>query len=105
MQLISPKDTESRISNGENISILDVRECYEHDICSIDAIHIPMAEISARLDELPKERSIVVMCKTGKRAEAIANFLETEMNFKDTFILEGGIMAWIEQIDPNLEKY
>ena len=45
------------------------------------------------------------MCRTGKRAEAVANYMECELGFSDLLILEGGIIGWIEAIDPHLEAY
>ena len=105
MQFISPIDAKSKLISEKNFSILDIREKYEHDICSINAIHIPMEDLSSRMSELSKDRNFIVMCKTGKRAEAVANFMEVEFEHQDVFILEGGIIGWIEQVEPSLEIY
>lgn len=105
MQFISPKDSYSKLKNGNAYSILDVREQYEHDICSIDAIHIPMGELASRMDELSKDQTFIVMCKTGARAAAVANLMEVEFQHQDVHVLEGGILKWIEELSPNLELY
>jgi rhodanese-related sulfurtransferase len=42
------------------------------------------------------------MCQSGKRAEALANFMETEFNATNIFVLEGGINAWIAQNAPQI---
>lgn len=105
MEYISAVDLSRKLQNQEEIIILDVREPYEHVICKIEAIHIPMNEVIQRVAELPQNKSIVVLCRTGKRAEAVANLLETEMKLSNISVLEGGIMEWIDKIDNQLEAY
>ncbi len=90
---------------AESMVILDVRENYEFDICSIESLQIPMDELFGRLDELPTDKKIAVMCKSGKRAEAVANILETEYNIAQIVVMEGGILAWIEKYATHLELY
>jgi adenylyltransferase/sulfurtransferase len=58
-----------------------------------------------RIDELPKDELIVVMCRSGARAAAMANLLETDYSFKDIAVLDGGILGWIEVVDQSLEAY
>ncbi len=105
MQLISPIDLKNAQESTGEYLILDVREEYETQICSIPAMHIPMAEIESRKSEIPTDKKLVVMCRTGKRAEAVANYMECELGFSNLYILEGGIIGWIEAIDPHLEAY
>ena len=85
--------------------ILDVREHYEFEICSIEALHIPMDQLFDRLDEIPTETMVAVMCRSGKRAEAVANILITEHDFKNIVVMEGGILEMIEKCATHLESY
>jgi rhodanese-related sulfurtransferase len=62
-----------------------------------------MGEINHRIDELPKDKNIVVMCRSGKRAEAVANLLMTDYSLSNVYILDGGILAWKENIDNTLD--
>lgn len=105
MQWITPKELQKNLLENQSWIVLDVRESYELDICSIVSKHIPMAEISKRYTELDKTKNIVVMCKTGKRAEAVANLMECDFNFNHLYVLEGGILNWIAEIDNQLEIY
>jgi len=105
MELVCPKEVSERIKSNENLVIIDIREEYELVICGIEAIHIPMEEVQLRLDELPTNKDLIVMCRTGVRALALANFLETDFNFTNVFVLEGGIMGWKKLVDSNLEAY
>ncbi|MDO7610943.1 MAG: rhodanese-like domain-containing protein, partial [Crocinitomicaceae bacterium] len=64
--------------------------------------HIPMSEIIEKHKELDAKNQIVILCRSGKRAEAVANLLECETQFKEVWIVEGGIKAWKERVDPTL---
>ncbi|MBU3660758.1 MAG: rhodanese-like domain-containing protein [Flavobacteriales bacterium] len=102
MELISPENCKLAIEKNEAL-IIDVRENYEFTNCNIGFLHIPMGEINERIDEIPSDKKIIIMCQSGRRAEAVANLLETEYNLKPIYIMEGGINAWKEKIDQTLQ--
>lgn len=101
---LSPKEVKNKLNEGSAM-ILDVREAYECNICKIDSMHIPMADVASRKNEIPTDKTVVVMCRTGRRAEAVANMMICEMGFENVALMEGGIIAWAEQIDNQLEQY
>jgi rhodanese-related sulfurtransferase len=105
MHWIKPIDLQKAQAENGDYLIIDVRESYELQICSIPAIHIPMAEIESRRSEIPRDKKLVIMCRSGKRAAAVANYMECELGFENIYVLEGGILAWIEAIAPHLESY
>lgn len=105
MIYISINEFDKLLKENSDFQLIDVREQYEYNICKLNSVHIPMAEIISRLNEIASDKRICVLCKTGKRAEAVANLLETDYDFKDVFVVKGGIMAYAEQIDTNLEIY
>ena len=102
MKVICPKECKDRVAKGESIEIVDVRELYEYDQCNIGSTHIPMSEIIERHQELSEHKHLVIMCRTGKRAEAVANLLECETQYKDVWIMDGGITGWKEKVDSSL---
>ena len=102
MKVICPKECKERIAQGESIKIIDVREFYEYDQCNIGSTHIPMAEIIERQSELNENDQLVIMCRTGKRATAVANLLEFESSCKNVWVMEGGITGWKEKVDTSL---
>ena len=103
MDFISAQELKQKLDGSQAIFLLDIRENYERAVCSIPSHHIPMAEVCDRLNELPAEGQIVVMCRSGKRAEALCNLLEKDYRLQGLSVLEGGITAWAEQIDQTLE--
>ena len=104
MQFISVNELQVNLQQN-NVIVLDVREIYEFEICKIKSFNIPMGDIEKRVNEIPNDRHVVVLCKSGKRAEVVANLLEKEFKFNNLSVLSGGILAWIENIDNTLEIY
>jgi len=103
MQIISALELHHAMQKGQEFEIVDVREPYEYDACNIGSVHIPMGEICNRIADLPKDKNIVIMCRSGKRAEAVANILMTDYSISNVYILDGGILAWKDQIDSTLD--
>ena len=102
MRFISPKDCKKRLDNNE-VEVIDIREPYEFEACNAGFKNIPMAELTVKTENLASEKDNVIMCRSGKRAEAIVNFLETEHKITNLFVLEGGITEWANQIDNTLQ--
>lgn len=84
--------------------LVDVREPFEYEICNLGGKLIPLKELSQRSDELPRDQTIVVHCKSGGRSRQAVEFLQ-QAGFKNVLNLKGGIMAWAEEIDLSLPKY
>lgn len=90
--------------SGQQHFLLDVREPSEHAICEITGSKlIPMGQVGERLDEIPKDQPVIVHCKMGGRSAQITAQLRARGY--DARNLTGGILAWISQIDPSLNKY
>lgn len=85
--------------------LLDVREPGEVAVAAVaGAVHIPMGEIAARLGELDKSSTIVVMCHSGGRSMAVAEFLKSA-GYAQVYNLAGGIDAWSRNVDPSVPRY
>ncbi len=99
------EDLKARIDRGEAVNILDVREPNEFQICRIEgSTLIPLGQLGARASELDPSRELIVHCKMGGRsAKAVA--LLRERGFDQAYNLAGGILAWIDRIDPSQSKY
>ena len=105
MKLISAKELSEHLNSTSNFQLLDVREPYEVAICSIGGVHIPMGMLQERLSELDASLPTCVLCKTGNRAAAVANLLETDFSFSQVMVANGGIHAYAVEIDNTLEVY
>jgi adenylyltransferase/sulfurtransferase len=101
---ISVKDLKARRDAGEDIFLLDVREPYEVQIAQIGGTVIPQNDVPQRLAEIPRDREIVVHCRSGARSQRIAEFLK-QSGYQNVVNLAGGILAWSDEIDPSVQKY
>lgn len=85
---------EARRLLGEGAVALDVREASEVHLGIIDgALAIPLGELAARADELPRDRPVVVYCGHGERASTGVSLLESA-GFAEVANLDGGYGAW-----------
>lgn len=102
MHFISVTDLKQKLDSKANLFLLDIRENYERETSFIpDSTHIPMDEVCSRLNDVPDGKQLILVCGSGKRAEALANLLETEFNQSNLVVLDGGISAWMEQFGQN----
>jgi rhodanese-related sulfurtransferase len=103
---LSPREFVDRRANGEDMTLLDVREDWEIALAPVptNAVHIPMGEISDRIGELDPKRETVVICRSGGRSAQVAHYLERQ-GFGKVFNLSGGILAWSRVIDPSIPEY
>ena len=99
------EELKTRLDRKDSFLLLDVREQREFEICRIPgSVLIPLGELPSRLDELKGRDDMIVHCKSGVRSgKAVA--LLRESGFAGARNLTGGILAWIERIDPTLPKY
>ena len=100
MDSISALELKDRLDKGEQIQLIDVREAYELEIAKIGGLHIPMNEILANVDKIPRDKMVVVYCRSGKRSA-----LEERFGFENLYNLDGGILEWQEDVDNDMERY
>jgi len=94
-----------RLDAGESLVILDVREPNEYQINRIQgSTLIPLGELPRRYQELPRDRELIMQCKSGARSQRALEFLRT-VGFTRMKNLKGGILDWIDKVDPSQPKY
>jgi len=90
---------------GEDIQIIDVREPHEYEIANIGGDLIPLATISANADKIDRNKKVIVHCKMGGRSAKAIHELEENFGFTNLYNLKGGILGWIDEVQPELTKY
>ena len=104
---ISPTAYAELREAGKEHLLLDVREPFELGICQIEGnLNIPLGQLPTRLAELAawKNKLIVSQCKSGRRSMKALETLKKH-GFTNVLNLEGGILAWGEQVDPAISAY
>ncbi len=105
LPVIGVEEVAARQRAGESVEILDVREPHELDIARIPgATALPLSELPARLHELDSARSYVISCHGGLRSIE-AYYLLHKAGFRRLRVLDGGVDAWAEKIDPSMARY
>lgn len=102
MKSITVEELKERRESGASFVLLDVREPGEIAASSLSgSLNIPMGQVERRLRELPKDREIVVMCRSGGRSAHVTATLN-KLGYKNAVNLTGGISAWARRIDPQV---
>jgi sulfur-carrier protein adenylyltransferase/sulfurtransferase len=100
-------ELKEELDRGEPVTLIDVREPYEWDIGNLEpqgARLIPLGDLPERFSEIDPQDNIVVHCRSGARSARAADFLRAQ-GYERVRNLEGGILAWSDEIDPSIPKY
>jgi len=102
---ITSVELKQRLDRGDRLKIVDVREPNEYQINRIPGSElIPLGDVPKRVNELNPDDEIVVHCKSGVRSAKAADFLRS-VGFKRVLNLKGGILDWVDKVDPSQPKY
>ncbi|MCB0483628.1 MAG: rhodanese-like domain-containing protein [Flavobacteriales bacterium] len=105
MRQISAAQLNTLLEEHRAPVVIDIREEYEYTWSNICPINIPLSRIMERLDEIPRDKDVVIHCNTGNRSTAAIDFLTSQCGFDNLINLEGGQDAWAKQIDPSKTPY
>ncbi|MEZ4784446.1 MAG: molybdopterin-synthase adenylyltransferase MoeB [Candidatus Kapaibacterium sp.] len=89
---------------GKAHTLIDVRESNEYEFANIGGTLIPLGEVQARMDEIPTEGDVVMMCRSGGRSGQAAAMLAAAGR-TNIINLTGGILAWADKVDTTIPKY
>lgn len=106
-EAFTPAEVKGKIDAGEEFVLLDVRSLAEKENCFIDAAKqtqfIPLPDLRARVEEIPREAEIIVYCQTSIRAYQAQRILKGQ-GFRNVRFLDGSIAAWPYDT-PGLKPY
>ena len=104
LKSISTQELNDLFNKKSDFTLLDVRENEEIAIAKIQSsTHIPMGQIVDRLDEIDKNKPVIVMCHSGGSSARVCGYLED--NGYDATNLSGGINSWSINVDPSVPQY
>jgi len=122
IKTVTVHDVQKALSNGNEIVVIDVRDPHEWDISAIEGtLRIPKPDIQLAkngilagrkmweetiLKDIPKDKTLYVHCRSGKRsADSIGFLSEVGYDLDKMYNVTGGILAWADEIDPEMPKY
>lgn len=99
MKNITVEELKEKIDKGEKINLIDCREPHEYAEANMGGKLVPLGKIQTmQVEELEdlKDEPVILQCRSGKRSMMACMVLD-QLGFKDTYNLEGGILAWQEK--------
>jgi adenylyltransferase/sulfurtransferase len=105
MKEITVQELKAMQDSGEDFQLIDVREPNEYDFANLGGELIPLGTITNNADKIAKDKKVVVHCRSGARSGTAIKQLEQKYGFTNLYNLKGGILAYADQIDPDIPKY
>ncbi|MEX0770655.1 MAG: molybdopterin-synthase adenylyltransferase MoeB [Balneolaceae bacterium] len=102
---VTVQEYKSMLERGEDVQLIDVREPHEYEIAQIGGELIPLNTIHDHIDEISRDKKVVVHCRSGQRSAKAIRQLRDAHGFNNLYNLKGGILAWSEQIDESVPQY
>lgn len=103
-QSISVTELAEVLKSAEPPFLLDVREPEEFRLANLGGVLIPLGELSQRLNEVPEDRDVVVLCHHGVRSGHASAFLRHQ-GYERVRNIAGGIDRYSLEVDPKVPRY
>ncbi|MFL5482841.1 MAG: molybdopterin-synthase adenylyltransferase MoeB [Gemmatimonadaceae bacterium] len=102
---ILPAQLAERLATGDDLEIIDVREPFEWELGHIPGARlVPLSRIADEIPRLDKRRETILYCKVGLRSRFAAEQL-ADAGLSEVRNLTGGILRWIDEVDPTMTRY
>jgi rhodanese-related sulfurtransferase len=98
MRQLTTQQLKNWIEENKDFALIDIRENWERETYNIGGEHIPMGDIMSRLNEIPKDKDVVIYCEKGIRSVISIQRLENH-GFHNLYNLNGGINAWKDELN------
>lgn len=105
MKEITVRELKAKMDGNEDFQLIDVREDNEREFTNIGGDHIPMATVAQSVDQISKDKDVIIYCRSGARSGRVVSFLESNQKLENLYNLQGGILAWADEIDDSIKKY
>jgi rhodanese-related sulfurtransferase len=96
---ISVQELSEILEKDPSTVLIDVREQDEFDDVNLAGQLIPMSEIEDRFAEIPKDETVYIYCRSGRRSRTAIEFLKSK-GYSNCFNVTGGILAWLNEVNP-----
>ncbi len=104
---VSPGELEERLEQGDELTLVDVREPYEREIADLPEVgqlRIPLGQLMDRASELDRDVPVILYCRSGSRSGWATQELAGR-GFDNVWNLKGGLLAWKVEVDPSIQAY
>lgn len=102
---ITVEELKAKIDNKEDFQLIDVREPFEYETSNLNGVNIPLGGILIEADKIATDKPVIMQCRSGKRSAMAVMQLEQQLGLTNLYNLKGGILAWQEAFDPDMQVY
>ncbi|MGB7528372.1 rhodanese-like domain-containing protein [Sphingobacterium cellulitidis] len=104
MKEISVQELKDMMDHNVEFQLIDVREPFEYEVSNLNGVNIPLSGVVIESDKISRDIPVVIHCRSGKRSAQAVMLLEQE-GFSNLSNLQGGILAWKDAFDPEMDVY
>jgi len=104
MKEVTVQELKDMLDRNDEFQLIDVREPFEYEVSNLKGVNIPLSGIVIEADKIDRDKPVIIQCRSGKRSAQAVMLLE-QQGFDNLANLKGGILAWKEEIDPELDVY
>jgi len=104
MKEISVQELKDMVDGNQEFQLIDVREPFEYEVSNLNGVNIPLSGVVIESDKVAKDIPVVIHCRSGKRSAQAVMLLE-QKGFTNLANLQGGILAWKDEFDPEMDVY
>jgi len=105
IKAVKVRELKKMIDERQQFQLIDCRESDEYKFCNIGGELIPVGQIVANLDKIRRDIPVIMQCRSGARSARVVSALQMQYGYTNLYNLEGGILAWSEEIDPSVPQY
>lgn len=105
MKEITVQELKAMQERQDDFQLIDVREDFEYQESNLGGVHIPLGQILSEVDKIDRDKPVVIHCRSGKRSAQAVQILTQREGFDNLSNLKGGILAWRDELDPDLMVY
>jgi rhodanese-related sulfurtransferase len=104
MKEVTASELKEMRESKADFQLIDVREPHEKDMADIGGELIPLGTILDNVEQISKDKKVVVYCRSGKRSATAIMQLEKKHGFTNLWNLTGGVLGYAE-VDETIEPY
>ncbi|GHE29305.1 rhodanese-like domain-containing protein [Sphingobacterium griseoflavum] len=104
MKEVTVQELKDMLDRNDEFQLIDVREPFEYEVSNLNGLNIPLAGVVIEADKIHRDKPVIIQCRSGKRSAQAVMLLE-QQGFDNLANLKGGILAWKEEIDPEMDVY
>ena len=109
MKEMTVQELKSKMDKKEPFQLIDVREQFEYDIVNLGGELVPLSQVENNPDllscRIEKDKPVIIHCKMGGRSAKAVELMQQKHGYKNLYNLKGGIIAYVNEIDPSLPTY